>query len=69
MTATNQYQGMLAEIITIGGANGHAVDAYLGWTTRRPLGGVQVEWTSPDDGECGLVSATFETTRGLVTLD
>ena len=44
------------------------VDAYLGISPHEPLGDVWVEWVDPED-DTGLVSATFETSRGPVTID
>ncbi|WP_375485909.1 VOC family protein [uncultured Jatrophihabitans sp.] len=45
------------------------VDAYLGESSREPLDGVDVEWSAPDDGDTGLIAATFNTPRGRVRLD
>lgn len=45
------------------------VDDYIGTSHRQPLDGITVEWTSPCEGEHGVVSATFATPRGDVRID
>jgi hypothetical protein len=45
------------------------VDRYLGTSSRQPLGGVEVEWVDPDDGETGVVAAVFDTPNGEVRID
>jgi len=47
----------------------HTVDAYLDTTSAHPLDGVDVDWVSTLDGERGLVTATFETSKGTVVID
>lgn len=44
------------------------VEDYLGTSVAQPLDGVEVCWLRHTD-ELGVVSATFETTSGTVTLD
>jgi hypothetical protein len=46
-----------------------AVDAYLGTSARQPLDGIEVDWVYGEDGESGVVTATFDTSHGAVTLD
>jgi hypothetical protein len=45
------------------------VDRYLGTSARQPLDGLEVEWTSPFDGETGVVAAVFDTPHGEVRID
>jgi hypothetical protein len=45
------------------------VDEYLGTAARQPLDGIEVVWLDGEDGERGVVSATFATHAGPVTLD
>jgi hypothetical protein len=45
------------------------VDAYLGTSARQPLDGIEVEWSSPVDGETGVLAAVFETPSGEVRVD
>jgi hypothetical protein len=44
------------------------VDDYLGTSARQPLDGIEVQWL-PDAEDQGLLSATFTTHFGPVTLD
>jgi hypothetical protein len=45
------------------------VDAYLGTSARQPLDGIEVQWLADLDADRGVVSATFQTHAGPVTLD
>jgi hypothetical protein len=45
------------------------VDDYLGMSTRQPLDGIAVDWSSPVDDETGLVAAVFDTAYGSVRID
>jgi hypothetical protein len=45
------------------------IDDYLGSASQHPLDDVEVDWVSPDDGENGLIAATFETAHGTIELD
>jgi hypothetical protein len=45
------------------------VDRYLGTSARQPLDGLEVEWSSPFDGETGVVAAVFDTPQGEVRID
>jgi hypothetical protein len=46
------------------------VDDYLGVSTRQPLDGIAVEWVDGEDGERGLVTATFTSNGGTsITVD
>ncbi|WP_375492517.1 VOC family protein [uncultured Jatrophihabitans sp.] len=45
------------------------VDSYLGTSSRQPLDGLDVTWLPPDDGETGVVAATFDTPHGEVRID
>jgi hypothetical protein len=45
------------------------VEQYLGTSTDQPLDGIKVSWLEPEDGETGVVAATFRTPHGLVRLD
>ena len=45
------------------------IDTYLGTSARQPLDGIDVEWSPPLEDETGVVSATFDTPAGAVTLD
>ena len=46
-----------------------AVDHYLGTSSRQPLDGLDVTWLTPQDGETGVLAATFDTPRGAVRID
>ena len=45
------------------------IDSYLGTSARQPLDGIDVAWSPPLDDETGVLSATFATPAGSVTLD
>jgi hypothetical protein len=46
-----------------------AVDSYLGTSSRQPLDGLEVSWLDPQDGDTGVVAATFDTPHGEVRID
>ncbi|MCL2781722.1 MAG: VOC family protein [Actinomycetia bacterium] len=45
------------------------LDAYLGTASAEVFGGVPIDWQPAEDGERGLLSATFDTPRGPVRVD
>ncbi len=45
------------------------VETYLSTPTREPFDEVEVEWTSPFDGDTGVVAAIFDTPHGDVRID